>query len=157
FALLLIGNDWKKKGLPCLLEAAGQLQCPALRLLVVGQDTTDPYQAAITRHRLEDRLCFLPLRPDVEFYYVAADAYVGPSLEDAFALPPLEAMACGLPVIVSSQAGISEIVTDGLDALVLKDPEDASELAGLIKWLVEDPALRMRLGGRAAMTARLYG
>src|SRR2546422_5245385 len=42
FALLLIGNDWKKKGLPCLLEAAGQLQCPALRLLVVGRDTTDP-------------------------------------------------------------------------------------------------------------------
>ena len=49
----------------------------------------------------------------------AADAYVGPSLEDAFALPPAEAMACGLPVIVSNQAGACEIITDGVDGIVL--------------------------------------
>jgi len=48
---------------------------------------------------LEGRVLFLPQRPDVEWYYAAADAYIGPSLEDSFALPPLEAMACGLSVI----------------------------------------------------------
>jgi glycosyltransferase involved in cell wall biosynthesis len=99
---------------------------------------------------------FLPLRPDVEFYYAAADAYVGPSLEDAFALPPAEAMACGLPVIVSNQAGVCEIITDGVDGLVLKDPRGAGELAGLIRRVLQDVGLRHRLGERAVQSARRY-
>jgi len=157
FCLLLIGNDWRNKGLLCLLDAVRQVEDTRLRVLVVGRDDRALFDAEARALGLEGRVHLAPSRHDVEFYYAAADAYVGPSLAHAFALPPAEAMACGLPVIVSSQAGVSEIVTDGLDALVLKDPEDASELAGLIKWLVEDPALCMRLGRRAAMTARLYG
>ena len=68
------------------------------------------------------RVHFLPPRQDVEFYYAAADAYVGPSLEDTFALPPQEAMACGMPVIVSAENGTSEIITDGKDGLILGIP-----------------------------------
>ena len=81
---------------------------------------------------------------------------MGPSLEDAFALPPAEAMACGLPVIVSRQAGVSEIVSDGVDGLILRDPRDAKELAGLIRGLVEDADLRHRLGEQAVHTAQKY-
>ena len=65
-------------------------------------------------------------------------------------------MACGLPVIVSSQAGVSEIVTDGVDALVLKDPKNAAELRALIEQLVDDPDLCRRLGEQGAVTARSY-
>jgi len=156
FALLLIGNDWKKKGLPCLLEAAGQLGRSNLLVLVVGRDDRAPYQDLIARYKLKERVRFLPLRPDVEFYYAAADAYVGPSLEDAFALPPAEAMACGLPVIVSNRAGVSEIITDGVDGLIVRDPRDATALAELIDRLYESPKLRHRLGENAAKTARAY-
>src|SRR5439155_22142163 len=108
------------------------------------------------RHRLEDRLRFLALRPDVEFYYAAADAYVGPSLEDAFALPTLEAMVCGLPVIASGHAGVSEVITDGVDGLILKDPTDAASLARLISDLYTDSTLRKRLGENARTTACQY-
>ena len=73
--------------------------------LVVGRDIVDPYRSTLARLHLEDRVAFLPLRLDVEFYYAAADLYVGPSLEDAFGMPPLEAMACGVSSIVSSQVG----------------------------------------------------
>jgi len=156
FALLLVGTDWKKKGLPCLLEAVGQLPIPELRVLVVGTDTTAPYLTSIQRAGLKDRVQFLPLRRDVEFYYAAADAYVGPSLEDAFAMPPLEAMACGLPVIVSRQAGVSEIITHGADGLVLEDPEDAGVLASMIRDLYADNDLRQRLGENASNTALKY-
>ena len=155
-AVALIGNDWKKKGLPTLLEAVGELERTFLRLLVVGRDMPDPYRAAIARCHLADRVSFLPPRADVEFYYAAADAYVGPSLEDAFALPPLEAMACGLPVIVSSQAGVSELITDGVDGLILEDPRDAASLAKLISTLAGDPGLRKRLGENARKTACHY-
>jgi glycosyltransferase involved in cell wall biosynthesis len=156
FVLLLIGNDWKKKGLPCLLAAMGRLQNPNLRLLVVGCDNRAPYQAAIRQNGLVEQVSLLPLRPDVEFYYAAADAYVGPSLEDAFALPPAEAMACGLPVIVSRQAGVSEIIHDGVDGLILEEPTDAEGLARLIRQLCNDAELRRRLAANAIQTAQQY-
>jgi glycosyltransferase involved in cell wall biosynthesis len=131
FAVLLIGNDWKNKGLPCLLEAVARLDAPDICILAVGSDTIAPYASVIRRHGLQSRVQFLPIRPDVEFYYAAADVYVGPSLEDAFAMPPLEAMACGLPVIVSRQAGVSEVITHGMDGFILEDPRDAGLLTSL--------------------------
>jgi UDP-glucose:(heptosyl)LPS alpha-1,3-glucosyltransferase len=150
----LVGNDWKKKGLPCLLEAVESLKAPAIKILVAGSDTKGPYLAAI--RRLENRLRFLPLRRDVEFYYAAADTYAGPSLEDAFALPPMEAMACGVPVIVSREAGVSEIITHGVDGFILENPRDSRVLASLIQELYTDADLRHRLGENAANTALKY-
>jgi glycosyltransferase involved in cell wall biosynthesis len=156
FVLLLIGNDLKKKGLSCLLEAVVQLQIPAIRILVVGSDTTTSYLTWIRQHGLQNRVQFLPLRRDVEFYYSAADAYVGPSLEDAFAMPLLEAMACSLPVIVSRQAGVSEVITHGVDGLVLENPSDAAVLSSMIADLYNDLTLRQRLGENASITALKY-
>jgi len=155
-ALLMIGNDWKKKGLECLLEACGRLHNPALRLMVAGHDSVEPYRALIDRYGVAGQLIFLPVRPDVEVYYAAADIYVCPSLEDAFALPPFEAMACGLPAIVSSQAGVSELVADGVDGLLLPDPRDVESLARLIKTLCDDPVRRSRLGENAARSVSPY-
>jgi glycosyltransferase involved in cell wall biosynthesis len=79
---------------------------------------------------LEDKIRFMPSRGDVEWYYAAADAYVGPSFEDTFAQPPAEAMACGLPVITSATNGTAEIITDGVDGLIVQDPNDAEESGG---------------------------
>jgi glycosyltransferase involved in cell wall biosynthesis len=92
----------------------------------------------------------------VELYYAAADLYVGPSLEDAFALPPFEAMACGVPSIVSSQAGVSEIITEGVDGFILEDPQGSGKLAELIKLICGNEALREKMGEAAARTAAQY-
>jgi len=154
--LLLVGNDWKKKGLPCVLEALAQLETAAVHLLVVGQDMLDPYRSALSRLHLRDRVTFLPLRPDVEFYYAAADLYVGPSLEDAFGLPPLEAMACGLPSIVSRETGVSELITDGEDGFILKDPHDSRKLAQLISLLYNNKSIYNKMGAAAGETAARY-
>lgn len=156
FVLLLIGNDWKKKGLECFLRALALAREPHLSLAVAGNDDVSPFRAALDRYQLNPRVRFLPVRKDPEFYYGAADAYVGPSLEDAFAIPPLEAMACGLPVIVSSRAGVSEVLTQGVDALILQDPEDASELAHLIMRVYKDGDLRNELSKQAAKTASRF-
>jgi glycosyltransferase involved in cell wall biosynthesis len=156
FAILLIGNDWKKKGLPSLLEAVVRLANRAFRVLVVGKDDSTPYMDILHRNRLADHVEFLPLRRDVEFYYGAADLYAGPSLEDAFALPPFEAMACGLPVIVSRQTGVSELIHHGEDGLILEDSADVDTLARWIKQIREDGGLRARLSGNAVRTAQCY-
>ena len=71
-------------------------------------------------------------------------------------MPPLEAMACGLPVIVSRQAGVSEVITHGVDGLVLEDPRDAAALTSMIGDLHRDTTLREFLGNNAAQTAQRY-
>jgi UDP-glucose:(heptosyl)LPS alpha-1,3-glucosyltransferase len=105
---------------------------------------------------VEERVQVLPPRVDVEFYYAAADAYAGPSLEDSFSMPVLEAMACGLPVIASAAAGVSEIISDGVDGLILQNPADAKALAALMQRIYDDSELRAGLGARAAGTAQQY-
>jgi glycosyltransferase involved in cell wall biosynthesis len=156
FALLLIGNGWQNKGLPVILEAMGRLPELPLHLLVVGHDDPSPYQSAIDRNSLAGRIHFLPVRNDVEFYYSAADIYVGPSKEDVLPLPPAEAMACGVPVIVSAACGISEIISDGDNGIVVQDPSDGAALAARIRQLCESATLRARLSERAISTVQQY-
>jgi glycosyltransferase involved in cell wall biosynthesis len=156
FTLLLIGNDWRKKGLPTLLDSLTELRGLPITLLVVTREKDSELAAMVRDRSLDDIVQFLPGRKDVEVYYAAADLYVGPSLEDTYAIPPIEAMACGLPVIISSRAGASDVVTHGVDALILKDPTDVAELAGLIRQLYTDESFRKELGEHAAASARKF-
>jgi UDP-glucose:(heptosyl)LPS alpha-1,3-glucosyltransferase len=156
FAVLLIGNDWKKKGLQYLIEAAGILRNPNVRILVAGRDTVEPYQESIERLGIAEQVLFLPVRPDVEFYYAAADAYAGPSLDDSFAIPPLEAMACGLPVITTRFNGGCAIMHHGVDGLILEDPADSLTLSAWLQRLSTDTEWRANMGAAAARTAAQY-
>jgi glycosyltransferase involved in cell wall biosynthesis len=153
FVLLLIGNDWKKKGLDTLLETLKALNSSRFKLLVVGNDQREPYLAMVQNLAIASRVFFLNPSSDVLQFYAAADAYVGPSVEDAYGLPILEAMACGLAVVASSRAGASEIIEDKVSGLILGDPENARELAGLLETLLENPALCRQMGENARIVA----
>jgi UDP-glucose:(heptosyl)LPS alpha-1,3-glucosyltransferase len=156
FVLLLVGNDLRKKGIIVLMEAISKLRELPLDLVVAGREDPAPFQAIARMSGLDGRVHFLPPRKDVEFYYAAADAYTGPSIEDTFALPPAEAMACGLPVIVSAENGTFEIITHESDGLILNNPKDTDTLAAMIRRLYEDSDFRTRLAEKAAVTARQY-
>ena len=156
FVLLLIGNDWRNKGVGVIIEAMEKLGDLPVDLLLVGREEPSGYRDLTEKQELAGRVVFCPPRSDVEFFYAAADAYVGPSLEDTFAQPPAEAMACGLPVVVSSANGTCEIITDGVDGLILQNPADWNTLASMIRSLYEDAEFRGRLGANAAETARRY-
>jgi glycosyltransferase involved in cell wall biosynthesis len=156
FVFLLVGNDWRKKGLFTLLDAMPHLADLPVMLLVAGSDEAHSYQKQIQEAHLEDRVRFLPSRGDVGLYYAAADAYVGPSLEDTFAQPPAEAMACGLPVITTVTNGTAEIMANGVDGILLSDPFDARALAAAMRSLCVDRELCRRLGESAARTAQQY-
>lgn len=156
FVLLLIGNGWETKGLSCLLKALAPLSEIPWRLLVVGEDDRSLYEDFCRRLGVSAQVKFLSPSQDVIQFYAACDAYVGPSVEDSFALPPAEAMACAIPVIVSCRAGVSEIMTDGTDGLLLEDPSDSQKLSQLIRRLYDDPELRRKLGKKAVQTIRQY-
>lgn len=156
FAILLIGNDWKKKGLFTLFEAVSRLENPSLWVLVRGSDGSTSCDNTIRRLGLEGRVRFLESVPEIDSYYAASDLYICASLEDSFAIPPLEAMACGLPVIVSARAGVSELIGHRENGLILNDPTDVPSLASLIKECYENPDMRHEIGLGAAKTAREY-
>ncbi len=153
FCLLMIGNDWKNKGLDTLLDALSGCREIGFTLLVVGSDDRRSYDEQIRRLDLESQIRFPGSSPDVMQFYAAADAYVAPSLEDAYGLPILEAMACGLAVIASSRAGASEIILDGQNGFVLRDPEDPRELATLLRQVYSDVSLRIKIANAATRTA----
>ncbi len=156
FAVLLIGNNWRNKGLPCLLDAVGRLRNRAIQVLVVGEDSPRSYSELIGMLDLKTQVRFPRPRHDVEFFYAAADVYAGPSLEDAFSLPPAEAMACGLPAITARAAGVSEIIRHGVDGVILEDPSDSNTLSDWIARLMSNPELRKQIGSAAAMTMAQY-
>jgi UDP-glucose:(heptosyl)LPS alpha-1,3-glucosyltransferase len=154
FVILLVGNDWRNKGLATLLQAIAQCRDLPLRLLVVGQDERTVFRAQAEKLSISERVQFLPPVEDVRTVYAAADLLVAPSLEDSFNLPALEAMSCGLPVIVSPRAGVSEWLTTAKDSIVLNDPEKAEELSAAIQKLAQDPSARNAMAANAIQTAK---
>ena len=150
FVLLFVGNDWKKKGLDALLRALHQLDELPFSLLIRGADDPGLYQYLLEKMGLRDRVRFEKSRPEVLPFYAAADLCVAPSLEDGFNLPVVEAMACGLPVIASAQAGASELIRDGETGFILHDPQDHLRLAHLIRRLYADQTLRQTMGDAAS-------
>lgn len=158
FCILLVGNDLRKKGLPTLIEAfkllrqtAGQ-GAPQPILAVVGGTAQLPYfrqQAA--EAGLAEAVYFLGSLDDVGPAYRAADCLAHPTLEDTFAMVVLEAMAHGLPVMVSSSryCGIAGLLADGVNALLLTDPRDAKALAAGLGHLQQTPERCRELGTAA--------
>jgi glycosyltransferase involved in cell wall biosynthesis len=152
--LLLIGNDWRVKGLPEVLEAMAALRELPLRLIVVGSDDTASFQRAAQQLGIANRCLWESTRADVIDFYAASDIYISPSKEDSFALPVAEAMACGLPVITSKFAGISELIQNQRDGLILSDATDVPALATVLRNLHADPTLRKNLGESAAIATQ---
>jgi glycosyltransferase involved in cell wall biosynthesis len=156
FVLLLVGNDLRKKGIRTLINAMAVLQTTDVRLLVVTRENSDVFASEALQAGLKGVVSFHPPRKDVDFYYAASDAYVGPSIEDTFAMPPFEAMAAGLPVIVSRENGTSEVMNHGTSGLILEDATDSKTLAKLIRDLVADQDLARSLGEEAEKIAKRF-
>ena len=156
--ILFVGHDYRKKGLEALVSALVQLPSNAV-LVVVGSPTQIPvFRDMANRLDIASRVFFLGAMADVSQAYVAADMLAHPTLEDAFAMVVLEAMAHGLPVVVSNEnyCGIAALLENGTNAFVMSDPRDAQELSGLLRRLIEDAPLRERLGQAATAFALAY-
>jgi UDP-glucose:(heptosyl)LPS alpha-1,3-glucosyltransferase len=158
--LLFVANDYARKGLDTLLRALTRLP-DDVGLLVVGSPRPIPrYRALADELGLQSRVRFLGSQHDLSPVYTAADGLAHPTLEDSFAMVVLEALAHGLPVVVSGPAycGISQQLRDGEEALLLDDPRDATRLAERLAAVLQQPALAQYLGqqGRAFAQAHSW-
>jgi glycosyltransferase involved in cell wall biosynthesis len=152
--LLYAGNIRRHKNIPRLVEAFAvvreQLSShPAyknLRLVIIG-DTISQFPAvrhAVIKSRVENVVRFLGFVPfdTLRCFYESAAAFVFPSRYEGFGLPPLEAMACGAPVVVSNVSSLPEVVGD---AAVQVNPENVFDIARGIKEVLLDEELRATL------------
>ncbi|MBI4721718.1 MAG: glycosyltransferase family 4 protein [Candidatus Stahlbacteria bacterium] len=140
--LIFVGSQWGRKGLKYLFNAIRNK--PKFTLLVVGgvNEQVMDYPANVRFIGYRSNLCEL---------YNAADIFVFPSLFDAFGLTVLEAMACGIPVVVSKIAGASEIVGDG--GVIINNPRDPQEI--MDKILITN-LHKEEMGKKARLIAENY-
>ena len=154
--LLYLGGFDQRKNVPALLHAFARFlsQQSEARLVVVGKlpddDSTffpEPRRIAQALN-LGKAVQFTGWVPDEEkpALYAGAEAFVFPSRYEGFGLPPLEAMACGTPVIGSTEASLPEVIGDGG---LLVAPDDVDGLARAMVSLWNDADLRATLGERA--------
>lgn len=150
--ILYVGSGFTRKGVPALIEAAAKLKVP-FRLFVVGKGRTGALERRVRRLGLSGRVLFTGPVRDVERFYLGCDLFVFPTLYDPFSNATLEAMACGLPVITSRFNGVAELIKNGDNGFVLRDPLDAEEIARCITGLSEE-ALRRDMGRRARLAVQ---
>jgi len=152
FIVLFVGGDYRRKGLVPLLEA-GRRVPGDLKILAVGVKPDAALAQYIRTSGNKDRVIFLPTTDQIAPLYAAADCFALPTKYDTFSMAALEAMASGLPVILSRAAGVSELVTAGRDCLLIEDSEDVSALAQHLTRLAQDSRFRESLGQQARKTA----
>jgi glycosyltransferase involved in cell wall biosynthesis len=116
---------------------------------------SEPVFAEIERQGLKDRGVHLGYVPaeDLPALISGAEVFVYPSLGEGFGLPPLEAMACGVPVICSNAPALPEVVGD---AAILVPPTDVAALEEAIMHLLSDPDLKAKLRQKGLQRSRQF-
>jgi glycosyltransferase involved in cell wall biosynthesis len=152
----IIGRLVGDKGYRELFQAARAVRAcrPDIRFLAVGD--RDPAKAdGLTQAEIEEAgrdFVFLGWRSDVPSVLSAMDVFVLPSWREGVPRSAIEAAAMGKPLIVSDIPGCRQVVTDGLEG-ILVPPRDPEALASAILRLAKDPDLRSRMGAAARATA----
>jgi len=151
---LFVGSGFARKGLRAAIEALRLANHRSFWLIVVGKDR-EAARFAAQAADLGERVRFLGGREDVRPLYAAADCLILPSRYDPFPNTVLEALAMGLPVIVSSRAGAAEIIEPGVNGWVC-EPDDAPAVASLMH--AADAAMRAgHMPEAARASAERYG
>jgi UDP-glucose:(heptosyl)LPS alpha-1,3-glucosyltransferase len=145
--VLFVANDYKKKGLPALLQALRLLSDETYLAVVGNASHIAAFKGIAEKCSVDTRVFFLGPQRNMDVAYRAADCLAHPTLEDTFAMVVLEGMSHGLPVVVSNAryCGISSLLVNKDQALILDDPQDPTELAELIQKTLSDKDIHLHL------------
>ena len=152
FTVGVIGNSPLRKGYLYLLRAWKKLALPDAQLLIRCAGGFDDYPALRQLLRELPSVSLVPYISDLSAFYRKLDAFVLPSVDDGFGMVLFEALASGIPAIATRACGAAELLTDGLDSMLVK-PGSEDALAEAILRLYESKDLRRSLGEAGAATA----
>ena len=156
FRIVTVGRLQAPKDALTLVRALAELPRDAYEAVIVGEGPDRPaVESEVRRLGLDSEVDLAGGRTDVAELLAASDLFVLSSRSEGLPLSILEAMAAGLPVVASSVGGIPELVLEG-ETGFLVPPGDPHRLAGAIERLLDDSALRRRLGaaGRIRVAER---
>jgi glycosyltransferase involved in cell wall biosynthesis len=157
--LLYVGNLLPHKNIQRLLQAfaciAGQLPITFVIAGTKDHRYHPALEAEVQALGLQNRVLFLDyvLTEELPCLYAGADVFVFPSLYEGFGLPPLEAMACGTPVIVSNVSSLPEVVGD---AALMVDPYDVEGMTKAMHRVLSDEGLSKEMRRKGLERAKLF-
>jgi UDP-glucose:(heptosyl)LPS alpha-1,3-glucosyltransferase len=133
-----------------MIRAVPAPSSPCLsKLLAIGGRNERRYQSLARRFGVEDRVILPGRRKDVARYYRAGDLFLFPTLYEHLGMVILEAMASGLPPVVSRLAGAAELIEGGVSGILLENPSDPERIAAALGPLIDDETARVDMGRRA--------
>lgn len=153
FRVLFVGQITLRKGVPYLLEAWKQLGWRDAELWLVGQVMPDC--RGVLRRYAGVGFTLKGYIPNQETVFQASDVFVSPSVEDGFSLVVTEAMACGLPVIVSDHTGAVDLVQHGESGLVV-EYNNVAQYVNALEMLRTNPEWARQMGRAARMVAQQH-
>jgi D-inositol-3-phosphate glycosyltransferase len=160
FVVLQLGRMVPRKGVDNVIRAIAvlkQVHGIQARLLVVGGNSSEPHaihtpeirplRALANSLGISDQVIFTGRRPrdQLRYYYSASDVFVTTPWYEPFGITPIEAMACGTPVVGAAVGGIKSTVIDGQTGFLVP-PNDPDALAQKLAWLHKHPKTAQRLG-----------
>jgi glycosyltransferase involved in cell wall biosynthesis len=159
--ILYAGNIKPHKNLPRLIEAFARLRATPghedVHLMIIGDEIgkTPELRRRVESFRLRPFVRFFGFVPErtLAALYRLATVFVFPSQYEGFGLPPLEAMACGTPVVTSNVSSLPEVVGN---AAVLVDPHDGEAIAVGLSRVLDDPAFAADLREKGQIQAKKF-
>lgn len=149
--ILYVGDDRPRKGLREFLAAAERIyaQFPNTKFVVVSKqpcriDLSAPYEFHL-----------LPSDEELAALYQSSDLFVSTSWGEGLGYPPLEAMRCGLPVIVTDSGGVRDYARDGENCLLIP-ARDVESLTAAMAKLIDSPLLCSQLAAQGVLIAHHY-
>jgi glycosyltransferase involved in cell wall biosynthesis len=154
---VFVGRLTHQKALPVLLEAIAAVDGAKLELVGSGADRP-ALEAIVAARRLEDRVRFAGALPrhEVLAHLAGARAAVLSSAWENLPHAAVEALAVGTPVVSTAVGGVPEVVRDGENGLLVP-PNDPAALAGALRSILDDDALRSRLAAAAKPSVAAIG
>jgi glycosyltransferase involved in cell wall biosynthesis len=152
--LLFVGHEFERKGLAVAIDALAALDNKDAVLVVVGAGRMPPFKKQAENLGVGGRVLFMGPRQDLPRLYRMADAFVFPTIYEAFSLTCMEAMACGLPVFATAVGGIEDYLRDGVNGRVII--RDGPAIASALASVLNNPGTRQRLQDGALATAESY-
>lgn len=152
FLGLFVGGDWERKGVREAIDAVARVK--DAHLVIVGSGDSGAMHAHALGAGAAARVHFAGASASPQDYYAACDAFVFPSVYEAFSLVTLEAAASGLAIICRNINGTEELVRNGENGWFITG--GAEEIAGYLTRLRDDTALRARMSAAAVASAVPY-
>ncbi len=144
-AIFSVGELNKNKNNKVIIEAIARLKETNIHYFLCGKGPLEPkLKKLVKKKNLEKRIHFLGYRTDVDELLHAADIFVMPSFREGLSRSIMEAMACGLPCLISNIRGNSDLIQEDIGGYLL-DPNDIDGFAYAIEKCIRQPELRRKM------------